>query len=706
MKRLNQKRIVLGMVLSAWCFAVPVAAQENTDTTDIFYKHLELNEVIVTGLTGETKMKFSPTPVSIVSGKELRQIASTNIIDAIARQPGIAQITTGSGISKPVIRGLGYNRIVTISDGVRQEGQQWGDEHGIEVDAQGVSTVEILKGPASLMYGSDAMAGVVIFHSMPIASLGEMTANINTEYQTNNGLFDYSLSLNGNQSGIVWNARYSEKMAHAYKNKYDGYVPNSQFHERALSGMIGLHRQWGQSHLRLGYYHLTPSIIEGERDEVTGELISDAANIKTYGKTLPFQQVYHYKAISDNTFNLPSGYLKAIIGYQQNQRKEYEESPDEYNLYFQLHTLSYDIRYMSLENNGWKMNGGIGGMYQRSLNKGDEYLIPAYRLFDIGAYVTGNKRLNDWTFSGGVRIDRRQLHSERLIDDDQLRFTEFSRHFTGVTGSLGAVFNATENLNFRLNISRGFRAPNMSELGSNGVHEGTERYEVGNHDLKPEYSWQADFGMDFTSKYISAQVALFANRIDNYVFSHRVNEIIEPGYDTYEFTQGDARLLGFEAGFDFHPIHQLHFANSFSFVDARQLHQPKETKYLPMTPAPRWTADLKYEFTHNGRWLNNSYVAFGLDCNLRQNHYYMADDTETATPSYTLLNISAGTDVKFKGKKVAEVHMTIDNLTNRAYQNHLSRLKYTDFNVVTRRQGVFNMGRNITFKVMVPIHIL
>ncbi len=693
-------------ILSLVCCFIPMTAQENSDTADIFYKHLELNEVIVTGLTGETKMKYSPTPVSIVSGKELRQISSTNIIDAIARQPGIAQITTGSGISKPVIRGLGYNRIITISDGVRQEGQQWGDEHGIEVDAQGVSTVEILKGPASLMYGSDAMAGVVIFHSMPIASLGEMTANISTEYQTNNGLFDYSLSLNGNQSGVVWNARYSEKMAHAYKNKYDGYVPNSQFHERALSGMIGLHRQWGQSHLRLGYYHLTPGIIEGERDEETGELISEAANIKTYGKTLPFQQVYHYKAISDNTFNLPSGYLKAIIGYQQNQRKEYEESPDEYNLYFQLHTLSYDIRYMSLENNGWKMNGGIGGMYQRSLNKGEEYLIPAYRLFDIGAYVTGNKRLNEWTFSGGVRIDRRQLHSERLIDDDQLRFTEFSRHFTGVTGSLGAVFNATENLNFRLNISRGFRAPNMSELGSNGVHEGTERYEVGNHDLKPEYSWQADFGMDFTSKYLSAQVALFANRIDNYVFSHRVNEVIVPGYDTYVFTQGDARLLGFEAGFDLHPIHQLHFANAFSLVDARQLHQPEETKYLPMTPAPRWTADLKYEFTHNGRWLNNSYVAFGLECNLRQNHYYMADDTETATPSYTLLNISAGTDVKFKGKKVAEVHMTVDNLTNRAYQNHLSRLKYTDFNVVTGRQGVFNMGRNITFKVNVPISIL
>lgn len=705
MKRFNQKRFVFGIVLSV-CFCTPTTAQEASDSTDVFYKHLELNEVIVTGLTGETKLKHSPTPVSIVSTKELRQTASTNIIDAIAKQPGIAQVTTGSGISKPVIRGLGYNRIVTISDGIRQEGQQWGDEHGIEVDAQGVSTVEILKGPASLMYGSDAMAGVVIFHNTPIASLGEIAANISTEYQTNNGLFDYSLSLNGNQSGIVWNARYSEKMAHAYKNKYDGYVPNSQFHERALSGMVGIHRQWGQSHLRLGYYHLTPGIIEGERDEVTGELISEAADIKTYGKVLPFQQVYHYKAVSDNTFNLSSGDIKAIIGYQQNQRKEFEESADEYGLYFQLHTLSYDIRYRSLEHNGWKVTGGIGGMYQRSLNKGDEYLIPAYHLFDIGGYATVSKRMDRWTMNGGLRIDRRQLHSESLIEDGEQRFSNFSRHFTGVSGSIGAVFNASDYLNFRINISRGFRAPNMSELGSNGVHEGTVRYEIGNQQLKPEYSLQADLGMDFTSRYLSAQIAIFANRIDNYIFSKRVPETIVPDYDTYEFTQGDARLLGFEAGFDFHPIHQFHFANAFSLVDAIQLHQPKETKYLPLTPAPRWTADLKYEFTHKGKVLNNTYVAFGLECNLRQDHYYMADNTETATPSYTLLNLSAGTDIKVRNRKFAEVHLIVDNLTDRAYQNHLSRLKYTDFNVVTGRQGVFNMGRNITLKVNVPISIL
>ena len=178
---------------------------------------------------------------------------------------------------------------------------------------------------------------------------------------------------------------------------------------------------------------------------------------------------------------------------------------------------------------------------------------------------------------------------------------------------------------------------------------------------------------------------------------------MEEGYRTYEYTQGDARLLGFEAGVDFHPIHSLHFGNTFSMVDARQLNQPIETRYLPFTPAPRWTSELKYELTHDGRTLNNTYVALGMECYLRQNHYYRADNTETATPSYTLLNLSAGSALIVGGKKVAELYVTAENLFNRAYQSHLSRLKYTDINVATGRMGVYNMGRNVVFKVLVPL---
>ena len=716
------------IILPLLCICTTMVAQNKDthnhaeDSTDIFFRHLNLNEVTVTGVTGDTKLKHATVPVSIIAPQLLRSKASTNIIDAISHQPGISQLTTGGSISKPIIRGLGYNRVVVMSEGVRQEGQQWGDEHGVEVDGSSINSVEILKGPASLMYGSDAMAGVVILHPQATLPEGEMKANVSTEYQTNNGLFAYNLSMAGNQKGFVWNARFSDKMAHAYKNKYDGYVPGSQFRERAGRLMLGVNKSWGHSRLTWTSYHLTPGIVEGERDPETGELVCNSDNVKTYSKTLPFQEVKHYKLVWDNSLNLSTGYLKAIIGYQQNRRKEYEESEDEYELFFKLHTLTYDLRYVTNQWNGWKLSTGIGGMYQKSGNEGEEYLIPDYRLFDFGIYATATKSLGDrWTLNGGVRYDHRRMHGDELIEDGDLRFTDFSRHFNGLTGSIGAVCNINEHFNLRLNVARGFRTPNMSELASNGVHEGSIRYELGNQQLKAEYSLQADLGLDFTSRYVSAQLALFANRIDNYIFTHRLPEEIEEGYLTYAYTQGDARLLGFEAGADFHPVHSVHFSNTFSFVDAQQMHASSDTKYLPFTPAPRWTSELKWELFHHSHstvnhhhnansihrsLLNNLYIAAGLECYLKQSHIYSADDTETTTPGYALLSLSAGTDINVNGKKIAEFYITADNLLNKAYQSHLNRLKYADVNSVTGRRGVFNMGRNVTFKVVIPINIM
>ena len=715
------------IILPLLCVSMAMAAQNHNnkhqhaeDSTDVFYRHLQLNELTVTGVTGDTKLKHVTAPVSIVSPQVLRATASTNVIDAISHQPGVSQLTTGGSISKPIIRGLGYNRVVVMSDGVRQEGQQWGDEHGVEVDGNSVNSVEILKGPASLMYGSDAMAGVVILHQQPTLAEGEMKANVTSEYQTNNGLFAYHLQMAGNQKGFVWDASFSDKMAHAYKNKYDGYVPGSQFRERAGRLMLGVNKGWGHSRLTWTAYHLTPGIVEGERDAQTGELEhEDGWTGHQYSKSLPFQLVKHYKLVWDNSLNLSSGYLKALIGYQQNRRQEFEESMDDYELYFKLHTLTYDLRYVTNEFDGWKLSTGIGGMYQKSGNEGEEYLIPDYRLFDFGLYATATKQLGDrWTLNGGVRYDHRHLHGYELMEDDELRFTDFSRHFNGLTGSIGAVLNVSDNLNLKMNIARGFRTPNMSELASNGVHEGSVRYELGNQQLKSEYSLQADLGLDFTSRYVSAQLALFANRINNYIYTHRVAEEKEEGYLTYAYTQGDARLLGFEAGVDFHPIHSVHFSNAFSYVDAQQMHAAPGTKYLPFTPAPKWSSELKWELSHHSHptiahhhttdaahrsLLNNLYVAAGLDCFLKQSHIYGADDTETETPGYALLSLSAGTELQLHGKKVAEFYFTADNLLDKAYQNHLSRLKYADENAVTGRRGVYNMGRNITFKVVIPI---
>ena len=695
-----KKSLLLGLSLAC---ALPMTAQSLPDSTDMFFRHLELKEVMVTGAVGDMKMKESPLPITMIQAKELHQLPSTNLIDAITKQPGVAQITTGSGISKPVIRGLGYNRIVVVNDGIRQEGQQWGDEHGIEIDGNEVGSVEILKGPASLMYGSDAMGGVLVFKGMPTPPEGTVKGNINAEYQTNNGLIGASFNIAGNQKGFTWDARYSEKHAHAYKNRFDGYVPNSQFEERAFSLKTGLMRSWGFSNLKFGYYNINPSIVEGERDSVTGKLLSENGNLLTYRHGLPYQRVYHFKAVSETFVNLSSGYLKVIAGYQQNRRKEFEESMAESGLYLQLHTLNYDVRYVSEEKLGWKFSTGVNGMGQKSLNLGDEFLIPDYALFDAGVYATASKALARWNLSGGLRFDYRYLDANGLEEDGEVRFEDFTRHFSGVTGSIGATCEVTERLDVKINLARGFRTPNISELASNGVHEGSLRYEIGNHNFKSEYSLQADLGFNYATRYFEWHGSVFANHISNYIYLHRIDSIIEPDLMTFAYAQGEAMLYGFESNLDFHPFHALHFGTAFSYVNAQLLYQPDDMKYLPLTPAPRLTSDIKYELMHDGKVFNNAYVSVQADWYLKQNHYFAAYDTESMTPSYLLLGLSAGTDIYCKGRKVVELHLIVDNLTDVCYQNHLSRLKYADLNVVTGRRGVFNMGRNFVFKLTVPI---
>ncbi len=689
------RHIMLSLCIAA---AINLYGQEPTDSTDIFYGHI--GEATVTGVTGRTQQKQSPVPIQVVGVKELRQVSTANIVDAIANQPGVSQLTTGGGISKPVIRGLGSNRIVCIADGIRQEGQQWGDEHGLELDGAGVSQVEIIKGPASLMYGSDAMAGVVIFQPGRLLPDGEMKGSAEAEYQTNNGLWRYSLGHSGNKNGFVWDAHWSQQAAHAYKNKRDGYVPGTQHRSHAARAMIGLDKFWGHSLLTFSLYSLTPSIPEGERDEMTGALEQpEGWSKKTYGMSLPFQRVNHYKVVSDNAFNLGAGTLAAVLGYQHNRRREYEEDRKQYGLGLWQHTFTFDLRYTLPFGDGWKVSGGMASMVQHSANKGEEYLIPDYTVRDVGFFVTASRAIEKFDFSGGVRFDRRWTESDALEEDGVLRFQKLDRKFSGVTGSLGVVWHPYPGLNLRLNAARGFRAPSLPELASNGVHEGTLRYETGNADLDAEHSWQGDFGADYSNKYLSAQVSFFANRISNYIFTQRTGEVKDDNPE-YRYTSGTARLMGFEAALDVHPIHSLHLQNTFSYINAVQLHQPKESKYLPHTPPAHWRSEVKWEITHRRPAANfgitNAYVSGSVDVYFRQNHVLLADNTETPTPSYTLVNLNAGTDIIVHDRKAAEIHLGVENIFDRAYQPHLSRLKYAD------GPGLCNMGRNFTIKMIIP----
>lgn len=702
---------------------------------------IEQNEVIVTGVSTATEIKRTPTPISVISKDELLQTPSTNIIDAIAKQPGISQVTTGPGISKPEIRGLGYNRVVVMNDGIRQEGQQWGDEHGIEIDEYSANKVEILKGPGSIMYGSDAMAGVINILSPDPVAEGKIKGGLLANYQTNNGLIGYSADVTGNQKGFVWLGRFSSKMAHSYQNPFDGYVFNSGFKEIAGSGYIGLNKNWGYSHLNFSIYNFKPGLSEGERDSTgafvkpialndstAGSVEATPGDLKSYDQFVPYQNIRHYKFSLMNNFYLGNSKLYINIGFENNQRQEFGDilNPDQYGLFFFLNTIPYDVRFTLPETNGWNFTVGVNGMYQENQNKGIEFLVPAYHLFDGGLFAFGQKMFDKLTLSGGIRFDNRNITTENLFlnQNDEpvsnpdslssIKFTGTTSKFNAISGSIGLSYEISPRWIVKANVARGFRAPNIAELGANGRHEGTFRYEIGNPDLKAETSLQFDGGLGFNTEHVSGELDLFDNGISNFIFPEKLASVL--GGDStrevdgeivpvYKYVQGNANLYGGEFSIDIHPhpLDWLHFKNSFSYVKSIQKNQSDSTKYLPFTPAPRFQTELRVNFKRLNKSFRNFYAEFGATYYFVQNDVYSAYGTETPSPAYTLLNASVGTDVYVKDHVLFMLSLTGTNLADAGYEDHLSRLRFAPENPATGRVGIYNMGRNFSIKLTIPI---
>lgn len=683
----------------------------------------EIDEVVVTAVTRASELKKIPVVIKSVDKNIINQNASTNLIDGLKNIPGVNQITSGVAISKPVIRGLGYNRVITLVDGIKQEGQQWGGEHGIEIDEFSVGKVEIVKGPGSLMYGSDGIAGVLNFISPKVATNGKIENQLITNYQTNNNLIATSFSNKGNKNGFVWEGRLTNKLAGNYENKYDGKVLNSGFKELDGNLMLGINKNWGHSYFNVSSYNTTLNIVEGERDAdgkftfINGngdDVTATDEDYKGYKVGFPHQEINHLRLTSNNYFLLKNGTINADFAFQNNKRKEFADAtnPDEKELFFDLNTFNYNVRYNLKENNNWETSFGIGGMQQSNTNKGVEALIPDYQFFDAGAFVFTQKTFNkNLTLAGGLRFDNRNVDAQEMLEDTDVKFAKFNKNYSGISGSLGLSYQLDKQSTIKLNLSRGFRAPNIAELSSNGIHEGTFRYEIGDINLKSEISHQIDAAYFLNSDHISFEFTPFVNFISNYIYTEKMQDangndvIIDPNdpVPAFKFTQGNAQLFGGEVFLDFHPhpFDWLHVENSFSYVRATQNNRPENEKFLPFIPAPKYRGEIKTNFEKVNNTFSDFYAKFSVDHYFKQNNIYSAFDTETATPAYTLLSVGIGADIKAFGKKdFFNVFISGENLTDVAYQNHLSRLKYAPENSATGRMGVFNMGRNFNVKLM------
>ncbi|NVO20616.1 MAG: TonB-dependent receptor [Bacteroidetes bacterium] len=690
----------------------------------------EMKEVIITGTTSSVERRLNPVPSIILNFDDLKVSNSTTIMDALSRKPGISQVTTGSGISKPVIRGLGYNRVVELVDGVRQEDQQWGDEHGVEIDDYSVNRVEVIKGPGSIMYGSDAMAGVINYLYPAPLEQGTVGLNVTSEFQTNNRLEGLSAASAGNLKGINWLLRGSLKRAGNFTNNEDGHVYNSGFREMNTNGYLGLNRKWGYSQLLYSAFHEKVGLAEGQRDSqgrfvkpviVNDSTLSEAttneSDLNGYSLAVPWQELLHLKLVSSSSVLLGKSRVSMKIGYQQNRRSEFGNPllPDQASLYLKLNTLTYDLKYFLPDLKGWESSVGIGGMIQQNRDGGLEFLVPEYDLKDAGLYVFTRKTMGKLIISGGGRADRRNISSFTMdIKDEGRKFTAITKEFSNISGSIGCSYNLNDSLALKVNVSRGFRSPNIAELASNGKHEGTYHYELGNPDLKPETSLQADAGIDIDKTHLSFEMDIFLNSIQNYIFPEKLNsrnggdsiiDLKDPA-PAFKFMQGNALLYGGEITLDIHPhpYDWIHFENTLGYVRGIRPGRIDSLKNLPMMPPLKLSSQLRIDLNKTPRWLRNLTAFIGGEMTLKQDKVFKAYGTETATPGYFLLN--AGIGCEFYGKddkKLFSININGSNLLDASYQDHLSRLKYAPENPLTGKQGIFNMGRNIGFKLIVPV---
>ncbi len=690
---------------------------------------VEQEAVTVTGVSFATRTRQNPQPVSIIKHNDLLNTTSSNIIDALSKSvPGLSVLTTGPAISKPFIRGLGYNRVVIVNDGIRQEGQQWGDEHGIEIDDYSVQRAEVLKGPASLIYGSDAIAGVINIQSQLPVPEGSLKVNLESEYQTNNQLRGFYGNIGGTKNGFSWNAYGDYKGAQDYKNKYDDYVFNSKFYNKNIGGMVGYGGRWGSSRLLVTNFDQHIGIVEGERDATTGQFLKQLPNgeqtiatsedFKQIKPEVPFQHIQHLKLTSDNAFNLGKDRLDLVLGFQRNQRQEFG-NPAEINTpnaYFDLKTVNYAVRFHVTTSKNFKSSFGINGMYQTNTNKTLEVIIPDYSLFDIGSYAFTQYTKGKLSVSGGLRIDNRHAEGKSMAVDGVTKFNSFAKNFSNVSGSIGLAYQATSEIALKMNIARGFRAPNFAELASNGAHEGTNRYELGTNNLKSEVSTQADAGIEIATEHISFTGNIFYNNISNFIFYEKVLNttgsdslltVASTGNQFYvfRFDHKNAHLYGAEFHIDVHPhpLDWLHFENTFSYTRGKFNNEVDGTKNIPLIPAAKLITELKGNFLSKGKSLKNLYCSLNGDYTLKQDNPFTGYNTETSTCSYFLVNAGIGAEIISKGKSICSIHLSALNIGDVAYQNHLSRLKYTAVNNVTGRQGVYETGRNFSIKVNVPL---
>lgn len=704
--------------------AVDVTAQQ-PDTL----KQVNLDEVVVSESRRRVDAKSSSMNTEIVQSDFLNSHFSGNVVQAIENVPGVQSMDIGMGSSKPMIRGMAFNRIAVADDGVKQEGQQWGSDHGLEVDAFGVSAVRVTKGPASLLYGSDGLGGVIELLPPKMRAGEQVFGDIALLGKSVNNTVGCSAQLGLRKGAWQVQLRASLLRYGDYRVPTDSVVYLTRrlpIYHRRMKNTAGLERDFSLlAHYHQGAYrarYAVSSVTQKSGFFPGAHGIPDVERLQDDGDSwnidLPYSWVTHLKASTHQQYRWSRCLLSADIAYQFNHREEWSEFHTHYSnqtppdvdankeLEFRLHTISANMALQRFgEDNRWDYTVGINTQLQDNGIAGYGFLLPAYDRQTVGAFVLGKWQLVDnIRLMGGLRYDWGHIGIEphddpylatylieqgydlaQLAGQDGYGMiggaTTLNRNFGDVSGSVGLVWTIGPSHLFKANAGRSFRLPAANELSANGVHHGTFRHEQGDPTLSSERGWQFDVAYDYSGSRLRASISPFVNIYENYIFLSPTGEwsLLPHAGQIYRFEEVKALMLGGEAWVEYDILPSLMWRSAGEYVYTRNRDAHTALAFSP-------PATLRHSVT----WRGKRYE-LGVEVQTICRQTQVANN-EDITPGVTLLHLNANVCLPLAGTEL-HVYLQARNILNTKYYNHLS---------FYRKIEIPEPGRNVSVSVRIP----
>ena len=683
-------------------------------------KSLQLEEVNIKGTAQKTAKQEDSRNVEIVDNNYLRENLSGSLMQTLSRMPGISSIDIGSGQSKPVIRGLSFNRVAVAENGIKHEGQEWGADHGLEIDQYGIERIEVIKGPASLMYGSNAIGGVIDLKQLAVPSNNTIGGSLDLDGRSNNNLLGGSVSFFTRGNKFYLKTRLTltnyadykvptdsiEYLSYYFKLK-DRQLRNTAGNEKNGSITAGWLHKGFATHLTLSDVFTKSGFFANAHGlEIRTSTIDYDRSSRDID--LPYQRVNHLNISSNTKWTFNGNMLHVDMAWQNNFRQEFAEAtshgympipPDSLEREFKKNTYTINARF---DFSCWgihRFTTGLNTEFQDNEIGGWGFILPAFKSQSGGIFLLDKMKFSEtWILNAGIRVDAGSIKTQAYYDwyttlqaDSSLEYvqraSQLKRAFNNLTWAIGANYNA-EIFTMKLNLGKSFRMPIAKELASNGVNYHMYRYEKGDSSLHAEVSYQADLGLNWETKRWNLSFSPFANYFPNYIYLNPTSKYHE-GLQIYYHRESEVFRTGGELSASYECIDHLKAGVDAEYIYSVQLSGEKRGFALPFSPPFSTVFSLSY--SPPIKRMKNTLIRLEYKIVAAQNNIV---PPEKKTPGYQLLNLTLGTGFNLY-KQPVQVQLQVQNLFDRKYYDHTSFYRLIE---------VSGPGRNISLSLHLPIN--